>query len=301
MTWIACKVAHSLAGQLRLSLSVSSVSSAVLLVLTLVLFAGLTGCERRKIDIGPGDLPPAEFSANISAGDLLDPQTAAARLDRYLDELTATGYRKQIRIILPPDWGPRIYEHWFPVIRAHGFKVLAILGQERRDSAAMRPAAVAWIEHILPLVRSDLIGVQIVNEPAYTFTPPEYGAYHREVAPLVRTLAPGVPIVAGDFGVQAEGRNTLDGWKAAVAAGAEDYDILSLHVTGMRRPGELRDFARRVREFAGPGRRIWITEGDWGQLAFLRGEQLAIEEAFVYTWNDDPLPALVRRPGGRLP
>jgi len=271
------------------------------LSLTLLFLACSTGCERRKIDLGPGDLPRSEFSANISAGDLLEPGTAGLRLALYLDELSAAGYRKQIRIILPPDWGPRIYEHWFPVIRARGFKVLAILGQERRDSAARTPEAVAWIKHILPLVRSDLIGVQIVNEPAHSFTPQEYGAYHREVAPLVRALAPGVPIVAGDFGVQAEGRNNLDDWKAAVAAGAADYDILSLHVTGMRRVAELRDFARRVREFAEPGRRVWITEGDWGQLAFLRGEHLEIEEDFLYTWNDDQLPALIRRPGGKLP
>jgi hypothetical protein len=266
----------------------------------LALLTLLTGCHRRKIDAGPGDVPLAEFSANVSAGDLLNPATADARLAIYLDELAAAGYKKQIRIILPPDWGPRIYQHWFPVIRNRGFKVLAILGQERRDSAADEPAAVAWVKHILPLVRPDLVGVQIVNEPAYTFTPQEYAAYHRRIAPLVRELAPGVPIVAGDFGVPEKGQNTLDVWKATVAAGATDYDILSVHVTGSRKEGELTDFAARLRDFAGPGR-VWITEGDWGQLRFLREQGVAVEESFVYTWNDDEMPALIRRPGGRLP
>src|SRR5262249_26488904 len=161
-------------------------------------------------------------------------------------------------------------------------KVLAILGQEWRDSAADEPAAVAWARHILPLVRHDLIGVQIVNEPAYTFTPQEYGAYHLRMAPLVRELAPRVPIVAGDFGVPAKGQNTLDGWKAMVEAGAGDYDVHSIHVTGWRKEGELRDFAVRLREFGGPGR-VWVTEGDWGQLRFLRAQGVAVEEHFIYT------------------
>ncbi|HKI37863.1 MAG TPA: hypothetical protein VKA46_38775 [Gemmataceae bacterium] len=269
-------------------------------LLALVLLC-LAGCDRRKIEVGPGDVPLSEFSANVSAGDLLDPATAESRLALYLDELAAAGYKKQIRIILPPDWGPRIYEHWFPVIRGRGFKVLAILGQERRDSAADADAAVAWVKHVLPLVHSDLMGIQIVNEPAYTFSPGEYAAYHRRIAPLVRQLAPGVPIVAGDFGVPEKGQNSLDVWKEVVAAGASDYDVLSIHVTGSRREGELKDFAARLRDLAGPGRRVWITEGDWGQLRFLRQQGVAVEETFIYTWNDDALPALVRRPGGKLP
>jgi hypothetical protein len=259
----------------------------------------LVSCDRRRIDEGPGDVPLAEFSANISAGDLLDPKTAATRLALYLDELHAAGYKRQIRIILPPDWGPLIHEHWFPVLRARGFKVLAILGQERRDSAADPAAAVAWVRHILPRVRSDLMGIQIVNEPANWFTPREYADYHRQIAPLVRELAPGVPIVAGDFGVQEQGKNNLTWWQAAVAEGL-DYDILSLHVTGTKRRGELAAFAGRVRAFAS-GRRIWITEGDWGHLGFLREQGLSVEETFIYTWNDDEVPALIRRPGGRLP
>jgi hypothetical protein len=269
------------------------------IALTLLVLIG--GCDRRKIDIGPGDVPLSEYSANISACDLLNPATAESRIGVYLDELSAAGYKKQVRMILPPDWGPCIYEHWFPVLRARGFKVLAIVGQERRDSAADEAAAVAWIKHILPLVRDDLIGIQIVNEATHTFTPEEYGAYHRRIAPLVREFAPGVPIVAGDFGVPEAGRNTLSQWKEAVAAGAWDYDVLSLHLTGMRRIGELKAFIERVRAFAGPERRIWITEGDWGHLAFLRAHGLPVEEDFIYTWNDDEVPALVRRPGGKLP
>lgn len=259
-----------------------------------------SGCHGDRIDRGPGDVPLSEFSANISAGDLLDPRTASSRLGTYLDELAAAGYKKQIRIILPPDWGPIIYQHWFPTIRSRGFKVLAILGQEKRDSAADVPAARAWIRHILPLVRKDLIGVQIVNEPAHWFTPAEYAEYHRQVAPLIRSLAPGVPIVAGDFGVQPDGKNSLDFWKAAVATDMVDYDILSIHPTGITRTRDLDDFARRLLDFGGRERKIWITEGDWGQLPYLRERGLHIEEAFLYTWNDDADERLIRRPGGRL-
>jgi hypothetical protein len=270
------------------------------LVPLLVFLLMLAGC-RRKIEVGPGQLPLSEFSANISAGDLLDQRTAAGRLSIYLEELVGAGYKKQVRIILPPDWGPRIYEHWFPMLRARGFKVLAVLGQEKRDSAADKPSAIAWIKHILPLVRSDLIGVQIVNEPAHWFTPEAYAAYHSEVASLIRSLAPEVPIVAGDFGVEEQGSNTLEHWKAAMAAGAVDYDILSIHPTGIRRETELMAFAKRLRDFAGLPRRIWITEGDWGHLAFLRKQGLNVEEDFLYTWNDDQVPSLIRRPGGKLP
>ena len=267
----------------------------------LTLVAVLTIAQQRKIDVGPGAIPISEFSANIGAADLLDPATSAERLSLYLDELAAAGYRKQIRIILPPDWGPHIYQYWFPVIRAHGFKVLAILGQERRDSVADIDTAIAWIRYIVPLVHSDLIGIQIVNEPAHWFTPKEYADYHCRIAPILRSLAPEVPIVAGDFGVEARGTNTLDLWQQTVAAGASDYDILSLHVTTRRKRADLADFADRLRTFAADGRRIWITEGDWGQLAFLREHGVPVEECFVYCWNDDEDSTLIRRPGGRLP
>ncbi|MBM4068967.1 MAG: hypothetical protein FJ271_08500 [Planctomycetes bacterium] len=276
------------------------VAKARLLSLALLLIAGCRG----RIDSGPGDVPLSAFSANISAGDLLDARTAGSRLSRYLDELTEAGYKKQVRIILPPDWGPIIHQHWFPVLRARGFKVLAILGQEKRDSAADAPAAIAWVKHILPLVRADLVGIQIVNEPAYWFTPAEYAAYHRRIAPLVRDLAPGVPIVAGDFGAQLQGRNTLDIWQATLAGGDIDYDVVSIHPTGNKRRGELLAFAKRLREFLsrdGASKKVWITEGDWGHLPFLRGQGLDIEEAFIYTWNDDADAKLIRRPGGRLP
>jgi len=187
------------------------------------------------------------------------------------------------------------------VIRARGFKVLAILGQERRDSTADVPATLAWIQHILPLVRSDLMGIQIVNEPAYWFPPEEYAAYHQKIAALIRSLAPDVPIVAGDFSAQEPGQNTLEAWQAMVAAGVKDYDVLSLHLTGVTKKRHLDNLVQRLPGFLPPDKKIWITEGDWGQLSYLRQQGLKVEEAFVYTWNDDVLPALIRRPGGRLP
>jgi hypothetical protein len=145
------------------------------------------------------------------------------------------------------------------------------------------------------------MGIQIVNEPAHWFTPQEYAAYHQQIAPLIRSLAPEVPIVAGDFGVQEAGRNTLGIWQSTAAAGARDYDVLSLHVTGITKERHLKDFARRLRNFVSPGQRIWITEGDWGQRQYLHDQGVTVEETFIYTWNDDELPTLIRRPGGRLP
>ena len=60
-------------------------------LLALAFLVSLAGCDRRKIGAGPGDLPLSEFSANLSAGDLLEPATAESRVALYLDELAAAG------------------------------------------------------------------------------------------------------------------------------------------------------------------------------------------------------------------
>ncbi|HZY30820.1 MAG TPA: hypothetical protein VFF86_04175, partial [Candidatus Methylomirabilis sp.] len=55
-----------------------------------------------RIDLAPGTTALSKIAVNISAGDLLDSNTAASRLTIYLDELIALGYSKEIRVILTP-------------------------------------------------------------------------------------------------------------------------------------------------------------------------------------------------------
>jgi hypothetical protein len=248
-----------------------------------------------RIDTSIGMNPPAWYAMNIGANDLLNPTTSATRLAIYLDELTAAGYAKEIRIIFTPDWGPQIYRDWFPVIRAKGFKVLVILGQEKRDSALIPEASKAWARSILPVVKSDLIGVQIVNEAWFGFTPVEYVAWHRIMAPIIRAAAPGVPIVVGD---PPPIPSRLDWWEAVVHGGI-DFDIVSLHVTDADKESNLLPFVQRLSRLHGPIMRYWITEGDWGQFPWLMGHGLNVEKDFIYSWNSNDGHA--RRPSGPLP
>ena len=106
-----------------------------------------------RIDVGPGTTALSKIAVNIGAGDLLDPSTAASRLTIYLDELIGLGYSREIRCIFTPGLGSIIYEHWWPVLRAKGFKVLAILAQGKTDSADIAEASEAWARQILPLVK----------------------------------------------------------------------------------------------------------------------------------------------------
>lgn len=253
-----------------------------------------------RIDLAPGTTALSKIAVNISAGDLLDSNTAASRLTIYLDELIALGYSKEIRVILTPEWGQIIFDHWWPVIRAKGFKALVILGQEKQDSADIADLSIVWATRILPLIKDDLLGVQIVNEQAYFFAPGEYMSWHRHMVPLVRSLVPGVPIVAGDFG-HADGRNGIDRWERLVRAGFAwpgDYDIVSLHLTRINKESELKQMVARLKALHGPSMRYWVTEGDWGHLGWLNAQRLTTDKVFLYSWNSDD--GLALRPGGVL-
>lgn len=252
-----------------------------------------------RIDVGPGTTALSKIAVNIGAGDLLDPSTAASRLTIYLDELIGLGYSREIRCIFTPGLGSIIYEHWWPVLRAKGFKVLAILAQGKTDSADIAEASEAWARQILPLVKDDLLGVQIVNEQAYFFQPNEYVAWHRKMVPLVRSLVPGVPIVAGDFG-HADGRNGIDQWERLVKSGfvsSLDFNVISLHLTRISKEGELRRMVERLKNLHGfpLATRYWVTEGDWGHLPWLQSQGIKVEKVFLYSWNSDD--GLALRPG----
>lgn len=285
----------------------------VFFLLTMLLVVGCASGPRIPLDLGA--LTTAQYGMNISADDLLIPTIdplvavplgtytenneptppAASRLIVYLDELVAAGYAKQIRIILPPDWGPQIYHDWWPVIRAKGFKVIAILGQEKRDSADMSDQAQAWARHILLLVKDDLLGVQIVNEAWGTFTPSEYVSWHQIMAPIIRQFAPGVPIVAGDVDPVI---SHLNWWERVMQAGIE-FDVVSLHVTDFDKEVDLSALAQRLSRLHGPGAAYWITEGGYGHLPWLTTHGLNVRADFIYGWNTRDGHA--RRPGGPLP
>ena len=127
----------------------------------------------------PSPLPePLDaYAMNITALDLTDPITAACRLNVYLTEIEQAGHQKHIRIVYPPDWGPYILQHWFPVIRSHGFRVTIILAQERTPVTNV----AAWLTVGIPPIRDLIDGAELMNEPSSTsqMGPHEYALWHR--------------------------------------------------------------------------------------------------------------------------
>ncbi len=253
----------------------------------------------KRIDTGLSGVLTASIGWNISAGDLLGPDVES-RLATYLDELARAGYRRQVRIIYTPQWGPFIREHWIPVIRAKGFKMLVIIGQERTDTDQMPEQAFEWARTALPPIADILLGVQIKNEFQNDFAPDAYLVWHGLMAPVVRAAVPGVPIVCGDFGPGDKGRNDVGAWTKLVKAGLRDYDIVSVHVTGVDSARDLSAMADELKALHGAGMEVWVTEGDFGQAGFLRACGLRATETFVFTYNDFDDSSLARRPGGRL-
>lgn len=258
----------------------------IVLIVSSLSFVGCASGPR--IDTSIGSQPPSAFGWNIGAGDLLDPTRASCRLGVYLDELTAHGYAPRIRIVFTPQTGPFQLQHWLPVIRAKGYRILAILSQGGRpqdgydhDLATQQ----TWIRNGLPQVTDVLDAVQIANEPDGFSgrTPDDYAAWHRAMVSVVRETVPGVPIVSPDLrGVGAWNRWVL---KTGLTYGP-DYDIVSLHVTHQNREDELRRFIKDVRTLTGHRQpRVWITEGDWGQARVFSVNGLPIERTYVYVWN----------------
>jgi len=269
-----------------------------MMLLTLALL--LTGCALGpKIDRGIGTASPRHFGWNIGAADLLDPSTAATRLAVYLDELTAAGYAKQIRIIYTPAVGPFILQHWVPVIRAKGYRLNVILAQSRADVDLAQQSA--WARTGLPAIRDILEVVQLANEvdrPQHNdHTPARYAVWHRALVAVVRETVPGVQIVGPDL------RNETSSFDWIVRTGlvyGVDYDIVSLHVTGAGYMSRMETYKRGAERVAGRANpRVWITEGDWGQTDALSRIGLLPGRTYVYVWNGNEPES--RRPGGPLP
>ena len=250
------------------------------LFLTIVLL--LAGCASGGHPPG-AVLPLPSIGMNLGIGDLINRPDMAQRAATYLDEIAAAGYQREVRMVFDRYWGPQVLEHVVPVIRAKGFKLLAILTSGNQVKPGYDTAAdLEWITRALPPVADVLAGVELANEQWHKrvtgndhaqFPPVEYVAWHRALTPTVRLLALGVPIVEG----------TLDGgwkesaawWDAVQAAGGVDFDVLSWHVYSPEIPQTY-------------GRTVWITEaGD------VRDCVAPAVKCFEYVWQE-------KRPGGKI-
>lgn len=267
--------------------------SLVLMFCGVALF--LSGCGGQES--APTVLPALSLlGMGLGIGDLVGDQwraTARRRIDTYLSEIEAAGYRKSIRMVLDRDFGPELLVNAVPVIRARGFALLAILAQrvKRRTPGGdiiELEKDIAWLHECLPQVRDILCGVQLSNEEwnddfgggpgsVPTTSPEEFAAWHNALSPIVRELAPGVPLCAGDIG-HARSRRW---WEAVLTAGLKDYDAISNHVYS-------------VKDLYGPANKpVWVTEA--GDLSYHRPWQ---EKFFLYVWNEQSRWG--KRPGGGI-
>jgi len=239
----------------------------------------------------PGTSPMSgPISMNLGIGDLINRPDAGQRAAMYLDEIAAGGYAHEVRMVFDRSWGPQILERVVPVIRAKGFKLLAILSPGIHAGAPNAEADLAWINHALPLVADVLVGVQLANEQWQTkidgnklvpFPPAEYVYWHRWLTPTIRRLAPGVPIVEGD--IDGGWKESTKWWEATREAGTIDIDALSWHVYTSEIPPAY-------------GRTVWITEaGD------VRDCVLPAVKCFLYVWQGVGYDAeRAKRPGGGI-
>lgn len=255
----------------------------VLGLIGLFLTACATGPQRESSALR--SLPPA-WSWNIGAGDLLDPSSAGCRLGVYLDELTALGGPKRIRIVYTPETGPFQLQHWIPVIRAKGFRLNLVLTQWSGDKDLTR--LNAWLtDGVQPIV--DLVdGVQLANEPdggpGYSgMEPREFARWHHSAAALVRRALPGVAIIGPDLyprsiGYVADTRLYMD----------DPSLIVSLHVSGLSK-GSTKSIYTQAQRLTGQSMpRVWVTEGrkrSAGFVGYHAGITPRIEQSYVYIWN----------------
>ena len=108
-------------------------------------------------------------------------------------------------------------------------------------------------------------------------SPSKFAAWHRQIAPIVRQTVPGVPIISPDL----YPRGTPYVKKTGLQYG-QDFDIYSLHTTGMSNSGarSVWKSARKLSRIDHP--RVWITEGS---KKHAKGLGARIERNYIYTWN----------------
>jgi hypothetical protein len=275
--------------------------AGIVLTLMLCLMGCKLGGDGPRLIVTPQII--ARTGMNLSIGDVAGRADGIQRLTIYLDEIAAAGYLKEVRMVFDRVWGPFLLP-FLPILRRKGFKLLAILSSGAcpggQEDGVQLEKDKAWISRFLPEAKDILVGVQCANEQwgfGGNFAPNEYAAWHNELTPLIRDLTPGVPIVEGDVDQRPLTHNW---WRNVVASGVRDVDALSLHITGHDKEHDLLDVMNLVRqkcpEHAG---RLWITEGNAGQMEFLNGKGFNVERAFPYTWATTET-GLARRPGGGI-
>ena len=276
----------------------------------------LTGCGGGGQDIPNviGLIPIAGYALNITVGDLFS-SDGARRLGLYLDELAATGYDRVIRMPYGEPWGrdevggvPR-FLGWVDVLRRKGFRLLTILSPGAHEGEIDPDVTERSIRWLLPQIADLLVGVQLCNEQWMIaggrnrrFEPEEFAAYHNRLSPVIRELAPNLPIVEGDFfePVKNERGVLCDGWswwQQVEAAGIRNVDIVSLHVWNTNRREAMQRF-QAIKAALG-NREYWITECDrFGHLEVGRAAGLQITRCFLYSWNGTD--SFARRLGGAI-
>lgn len=238
--------------------------------------------------------PLSQYGMNLSASDLLDPATTPCRLSTYLDEIEAGGFAKEVRIIYPPDWGPQILRDWIPVIRAKGFRVIAILSQSNHD--AELEAQRAWATYGLPQIADMLDAVQPQNESNDTtgWTPEQYAAWHRVLVPSIRAAVPGVPILSPTLN---NGRSWVSWHKGTGLIPGHDYDLLAANVSNWSKT-LLKKLATIALAEDLP---TWLTESRWDEMETLRAMGVTVQRSYVFVWNGPEFASMAVRPGGATP
>lgn len=234
-------------------------------------------------------LPQTAIGVNLGIGDLVNRPNAERRVATYLDEISAAGYAHEVRVLLNRDWGPQMLRVVIPVIRAKGFRLLAILTPGNQGGRADVEADRSWITWAMPLMVDVLMGVQLANEQwqfkidsstPTPFPPQDYVRWHRALTPTIRLLAPGVPLVEGDIDGM---RDTLAWWEEVQNAGGIDAEVLSWHIYTSKLPPDRGDT-------------IWITEAGDARDCI----QPAVK-CFLYVWAGDGIDARwAKRPGGGI-
>lgn len=264
-----------------------------LLVIALI----LVGCAGgRTTDLhSPHPLPPlSQYGMNLSASDLLDPSTVTCRLSTYLSEIERGGFAKRVRIVYSPDWGPQILRDWIPVIRARGFRVIAILSQSHHD--AELAAQHAWARYGLPQIADLLDAVQPQNESNDTtgWTPQQYALWHRAIVPVIRAAVPGVPVLSPTLN---NGKQWVAWHRGTGLVPGQDYDIIAANVSDWS-TSLLKTLVGVVTPERLP---IWLTESRWDEASKLEAMGVKPERSYVFVWNGPEFGTMAVRPGGPTP
>src|SRR3990172_7814927 len=112
---------------------------------SLLLLAGCAGGGHPSGQV----LPLPSIGMNLGLGDLINRPDTAQRVATYLDEIALAGYAHEVRMVVDRNWGPQVLERVVPVIRAKGFRLLAILTPGNHTGPVSMEADLAWITHAL--------------------------------------------------------------------------------------------------------------------------------------------------------